>query len=457
MPRTRQLVRERESLETLIETIGGETELRPLLTRILERACQLIGADDGAIGLVSEAGDAVRTEAIYRMPPGKLGAQMPLGAGLAGRVLETQGVVRVRRYRDLPAPAPLAPQENAVVGVPIRWKARIIGVFGLGRAPSLAPGGRTRRRPFTARHVEALETFARHAAIAIENAHRYERERHHTERLALIARVGQLATADLSLDDLLQRTADATHELLGYENVAIPLIHPSEPETLHLRAFGGAYKTVVGGEHRIPVAQGLMGAAARTREVVLVNDVSADPRHLPTPGADATGAELAVPILLGARVLGVLNVESARPFTAADADGLRVVAGQLAVAIENARLYEAAQRAAVLEERQRLAHDLHDSVAQHLFSATLVAQAMGPAYARDPAEGERRATMLLGLTRTALTEMRALLAELRPLRPDPPQGQHHAPEPAVLARDEARAGVASGLGTRDSAVAWRSA
>jgi signal transduction histidine kinase len=129
-------------------------------------------------------------------------------------------------------------------------------------------------------------------------------------------------------------------------------------------------------------------------------------------------AELAVPILVGTRVLGVLNVESRNTFSEEDAEGLRVVAAQLAVAIENARLYVAAQRAAVLDERQRLARELHDSVAQQLFSATLVAQAVGPAFARDHAEGERRAAMLLGLTRTALGEMRELLTELRPLRPD---------------------------------------
>jgi signal transduction histidine kinase len=80
-------------------------------------------------------------------------------------------------------------------------------------------------------------------------------------------------------------------------------------------------------------------------------------------------------------------------------------------------LYEAARRGAVLEERHRIARELHDSVTQQLFSATLVAQSVAPAFARDPAEGERRATMMLDLARTALAEMRGLLAELRPHGP----------------------------------------
>jgi signal transduction histidine kinase len=202
---------------------------------------------------------------------------------------------------------------------------------------------------------------------------------------------------------------------------------------LHIKAFGGEYKRLVGGEHRLPVTSGLMGAAASSGETILVNDVALDSRHYPTPGVEGILAELAVPIILGARVLGVLNVESSLPFTAEDAAGLRVVAAQLAVAIENARLFDAAQQAAVLDERHRLARELHDAVTQQLFSASLVAQAVGPAFERDHEEGERRAAMLVSLTRTALAEMRALLAELRPLRPESSNGNAKA-EPTGLAR-----------------------
>jgi phosphoserine phosphatase RsbU/P len=78
----------------------------------------------------------------------------------------------------------------------------------------------------------------------------------------------------------------------------------------------------------------------RAREAVLVNDVEGDPRYMPTPGARGVRAELAVPIVLGGRVLGVVNVESTHTLDDEDVAGIRVVADQLAVAIENARLYE---------------------------------------------------------------------------------------------------------------------
>jgi signal transduction histidine kinase len=211
-----------------------------------------------------------------------------------------------------------------------------------------------------------------------------------------------------------------------------------------LTTFGGSYKRLISGEHRIPITRGLMGAAARGRETVLVNDVLADPRYAPTPFVDHPQAELVVPILIGDRLLGLLNVESSHRLTSEDAELLRVVADQLAVAIENARLYAAAQQVATLNERQRLARELHDSVTQLLFSATLLAESLVPAWRRDAEEGERRTDRLLALSREALAEMRALLRELHPVAPAPPIVHRVAadsrPTSAGAARRPARAG-----------------
>ena len=416
--RTARLARELETLQVLIDSMGREADLGPLLTRLLDVACELIGADHGAIGLVDPARNVVRTAAVRNMPPNELGAEMGPGVGLSGEVLATGATVYARRYGDLANPTQPALVEHVVIGVPIRWGNDLIGTFGLGRALQPARLLRRSRRPlFAQRDINAVEEFARYAAIAVHNARRYADERRRADRLAVVARVARLITGDLNLDDLLDGAAQAIHELLGYENVAIAQLAVDAPETLVVRSFGGSYKDLIQGPYRIPFTRGLMGAAARGREIVLVNDVSLDPRYLPTPGVTGTHAELAVPILLGSDVLGVVNVERAPPFDQDDAEALRIVADQLAVAIENARLYEAARRGAVLEERHRIARELHDSVTQQLFSATLVAQSVAPAFARDPAEGERRATMMLDLARTALAEMRGLLAELRPHGP----------------------------------------
>jgi signal transduction histidine kinase len=439
------LLRKQESLRSFVESMSSELELRPLLTQILRHACELLDADNGTIGLFDETRGVVRTEAVYRMPAGELGAEMRPGEGLAGAVLATGRPVVRERYGDVPSPTQPSFAENAVVGMPISWRGRLIGFFGIGGSPTRAEGGLVvSRRVFTEEDVNTLALFARHAAIAIWNARRYEWEQQRTERLKLIARIGQIITADLRLEDVLESAADAMHELLGYQNVAIPLILPGDPETLVLTTVGGDYKRIVKGEYRIPITVGIMGAAVRERQPVLVNDVASDPRHLPTPGAEGIEAELAVPILLGERVLGVLNVESSDPFDEEDTAGLRIVADQLAVAIENARLYRRGQRLAVLEERQRLARDLHDSVTQHIFGMGMIAESLVRAFRKSAEEGERRVARLTELSRTALAEMRALLAELRPAgAPMPTEALAVVPDIVRVRRDGLAATLAA--------------
>jgi GAF domain-containing protein len=344
--RLARLLRQQASLRAVIESISGELELRPLLTRIVRSACELLEADHGTIGLVDDVANVVRTAAGYNMPPNELGAEMAPGVGLAGQVYLRRVPFVLRRYGDVPRPTQSGMVENTVVGMPIVWRGRMIGFFGIGRAGRAGRPGAgkrsgvrgTRPRPFSRADVNVLEAFARHAAIAIQNARQYEEELGRAERLAVVARVGRIVTANLELSEILQRAADAVHELLGYPNIAIPIVEPDDPKTLVLSTLGGHYRDLVRGEYRIPIERGIMGAAARAGETILVNDVANDPRYLATPGSKGIYSELAVPILLGGRVLGVLNVESDRPMTADDASNVRVVADLLAVAIENARL-----------------------------------------------------------------------------------------------------------------------
>jgi signal transduction histidine kinase len=412
--RLQRELRKQRSLQAVIESISGELDLRPLLTRIVHSACELLDAHHGTIGLLDEGRQVIRTEAGYNMPPNELGAEMAPGVGIAGQVMLKRKPVVVRRYGDLPNPTQTGMLENSVVGMPVLWRGRMIGFFGIGRSSTRLGRGRIRPpKPFNQDEVETLEAFARHAAIAIQNARQYRAEQQRAERLALITRVGQIITSELRLDDMLAKAADAVHDVLGYPNVAIALISHDDPGVLVIRVFGGSYRSLIGGEHRLPISKGIIGAAVRSQEVVLVNDVTHDPRYVAAPGVTGIYAEIAVPLLLGSRCLGVLNVESAHALTHEDAESLRVLADQLAVAIENSRLHSAARQLAVIDERHRLARELHDSVTQLLFSITLIAQSLGNAWKKDPALGEKRVERLLELSQAALAEMRALLAELR--------------------------------------------
>jgi signal transduction histidine kinase len=407
---------EGDSLRAIVESISGELELRPLLTGVIEKACALIGAQGGVIGLYDEARNAMVVKAAFGLPESVLDAPpLPPGVGLGGQVLVTRKPVVLERYADVPGAADWGSlNDYAAVGAPILSGARLLGYFTVSAPPP---------RRFSAHDVETLTLFARHAAIAIENAHRYERERRRTERLALIARSVRMITEGLELEQVLQRAADAIHELLGYPDIAVATVAPDDPGTLVVRAMAGRRRALFPGEARFGMDKGIAGAAARERRVVLVDDVSRDARYVPWPTppgeshAPGVKAELAIPILLGQELLGVLNVESGEEIGEEDARSLEIVADHLAVAVRNAQLFEQAREQAALLERQRLARDLHDSVTQLLFSVTLIAQSLGPAFRRDASEGEQKLERLLELTRAALAEMRALLTQLRPGEP----------------------------------------
>jgi len=125
---------------------------------------------------------------------------------------------------------------------------------------------------------------------------------------------------------------------------------------------------------------------------------------------------IGVPMAIQDRLTGLLEIHFAsliRP-DPRQVDLALAFASQAAVAMENARLYEQAQALAALEERQRLARDLHDAVSQTLFSASLIAEVLPRLWERNPAEGQRSLAELHQLTRGALAEMRTLLLELRP-------------------------------------------
>jgi len=387
----------------MVEEISSELELRPLLTRIVTHACDLLGADDGSIGLFDPVKKVIRTEAVCRMPLRELGAETGPGIGLAGAVLSRGEPVVLARYDDLPNITLPELAANSVIGMPIVSRGKLVGFFGIGARPP---------RLFDIQDLSTLELFGRHAAIAIENAMRYQRERARNERMALIARVARLVSLQMEPRELVATAAQVIHEQLGYPNVVIPLL---EKDLLVYRAHAGAYRQVFKDEYRLHMSKGIAGAAARTRLVQICNDITKDPRYVPPPKPIDVCSELSVPIVLGHEVFGVINIEGSRSFEDEDVSSIQVIADHLAVAIKNAELFDESREAAVMRERARLARDLHDSVTQVLSSISMISQSLVSAWQRDPKEGERRAHRLEELAQMAFGEMRALLRELRPL------------------------------------------
>jgi GAF domain-containing protein len=230
------------------------------------------------------------------------------------------------------------------LGVPLLVKDELIGMLTLDRM---------RVEPYSQEDVELATAFSNQAAIAINNARLLQRTRERATRLELVERIGRRSTAILDLDELLGQATDLISSTFGYYYTNILLIEGGD---LVLRAASLPGVHEQRGRLRIKVGEeGITGWVASTGESLLVPDVRADSRYIAkTPEEFITRSELAVPIKLRGETIGVLNIESAEvdEFTPADVQMLQTIAAQLAVAIQNARLYEQVQQHATqLETR----------------------------------------------------------------------------------------------------------
>ncbi len=153
-----------------------------------------------------------------------------------------------------------------------------------------------------------------------------------------------------------------------------------------------------------------------SREPFIIADTHEYDGWFSHPAHDWIRSNISIPLISEDIIIGFLNLDSAEPnfFDEVQAERLRTFADQAAIAIRNARLYEQAQELAVIEERQRLARDLHDAVSQTLWSASLLSDTLPALWEVDPDEGQHTLGELQGLIRGALAEMRTLLLELRP-------------------------------------------
>jgi signal transduction histidine kinase len=175
---------------------------------------------------------------------------------------------------------------------------------------------------------------------------------------------------------------------------------------------------------RLPYTRDALDPLLDAGEMVLIDDVNQDTRASEElrdiQAQDGRPALAMIPLMVRGQRIGLVILSAARVhrWQGEELRPYQATASQLALALDSRRgqelLFQRGQELAVLQERQRLARELHDSVTQHIFSAMLIAQTLEAAYRRDPAEGQQRVEQLLGLCQSTLGEMRALLVELRP-------------------------------------------
>lgn len=250
-----------------------------------------------------------------------------------------------------------------------------------------------------------------------------ERVKERTRELSTLLDVSHNVSSTLELRPLLDLILDQIAGVVEYAGASISLIDGDESEIVAFRGRGSA-DIALG--LRIPVDRMDPGPETWGSGPLIIGDVRAD-----TPDAIAyrrnesqlldssfsyVRSWMAVPLIVNERLVGVLTLNGAEPglYTPHQAELVLGIASQAAIAIENARLYEQAQELAALEERQRLARELHDSVSQALFGIGLGARTARAQLERDVAQAAQSIDYVLSLTQSGMAEMRALIFELRP-------------------------------------------
>jgi two-component system nitrate/nitrite sensor histidine kinase NarX len=331
--------------------------------------------------------------------------------GISGAVAATGQAIMVRDVRDEPNYLKIAATETlSELVVPIKAKDKIIGVLNIES---------DERDAFDDSDLAVFQSLADQAGIAIENARLYEDTADQVAELTALQATTRALASTLELEGLLSLIIQQATSLLNADGGMINLVREGEPVDEVVAAVGLTTDTV-GSYSRLDSS--LSGWATLNNESVIVNDVSRDHRvDRRGLGSDLLAeiqSAAVAPLAVKNEVMGTLIVVGTEKgkvsFDQTELHVLVAFANQAAIAIENARLYSQAGQMAALEERARLARDLHDAVTQTLFSASLIAEALPIVWKENPVEGDQLLQELRQLNRGALAEMRSLLMELRP-------------------------------------------
>jgi GAF domain-containing protein len=431
--------RSAQELASLLEVsrnLASTLELEPLLEVILDQIKIVADYTGAAIDLLE--GDKLRMVA-RRAPTAVEGPDARASVTSADRggslwQLLLRGEPAI--IGDVRADEPLANAYRASVGVPLEtshlryvrsWMAvplilkdRVIGIINISQ---------DRPNAYTPHHAQLVAAIATQAAAAIDNARLYEEQRRSAREMASLLEVSRILSSTLDLGALLGVIADQIKVVADYDGASVLVVEGEALRSLYRRAPTEIDPTA-GAQRPVPLGRmGVFLSYMLRREPVIIGDVrgeeplahaframmGGDPAQI--PHLRYIRAWMAAPLALQDRVIGVILVARSVPYsyTPHQAELVTAIASQAAVAIENARLYEQARKLATLEERQRLARELHDSVSQVLFSIGLGARTTRTLLERGNAQRALPSLdYILNLSEMGKAEMRALLFELRP-------------------------------------------
>lgn len=328
------------------EDLNSTLELEKVLDRVAQRVKKHVDSDTFAVLLLDPLGQELRFRYALGFTPDVIERwRFGLGQGLVGTVVTTGESLRVGDVTRDPRYINAAGDARSELAIPLKVGNRTIGVLDVqSRQP----------HHFTQFHQQILTHLAGHLANTIENARLYENLREQTRILSLLHEVSRQLTSILDRQELLRRVAQLVKRLVDYQLFCVMLWN--EQTQLLEHAFSVALDERVDEKGGFPLGYGISGTAGALRQPIRVPNVHVDPRYVRSRAVHVhINSELAVPLIFKDRLVGVLDLESTsyNAFTEEHEQILMTLASTIAIALENARLYEK-----VREDEQRLQTDL---------------------------------------------------------------------------------------------------
>jgi signal transduction histidine kinase len=398
--------------ERLLEAglaLSSELSLPAILQRIVDLATELTGARYGALGVLGPDGAITEfvTTGLTDAERAAIGP-LPVGRGILGVLIDDARPLRLRDIADDPRSVgfpPDHPPMRSFLGAPVTARGQVFGNVYLTEKQGA--------EEFDADDERALEILAAQAGVAIENARLYEEARDRTKRLEAIRAVTSAILAGTELDAALELVARHARELVGADLATIAT--PAGDGMLVLQAADGVHADELRGI-AFPLEASVSGEVIRTGKAVVLADASADERiWQPVVRAGRVGPALFVPLSADGRPFGTLmvaNLLGGALFGEPDVGLTETFAEQASVVLEQARLRRELERLGLLEERERIAKELHDGAIQSLFAVGLSLQGVA-SLARDDDIRNRVEAAVEGLD-GVIRDLRNYIFGLRP-------------------------------------------
>ena len=356
-------------------TVVGDLDLDRVLTRIVEAACDLVEADFGALGVLGPEGRGLERFVHVGLEDATVAriGHLPEGKGLLGLLIDEPQPIRVRDLREHPSSVGFPrhhPAMQGFLGVPVRVRGEVFGNLYLTRRDG---------KEFTEDDEELVLALAGTAGIAIENARLFEEARRRQQWLVTSTDVTRRLLAEA--EDPLETIAESVFQLADADLVAVAQPTDEGDELVLPVAVGDGAAGVVSSTYPLDntVSQLVLETGESVRLARADDTAATGGRTLFLAERVSIGPVMVLPLLSAGGVRGVLWVarsKGRRPFTTADEDMVATFAHQAAIAWALADARRAQRRVDLLEDRARIARDLHDHVIQRLFAAGLSLQAV---------------------------------------------------------------------------------